>query len=324
LNDTILEVVNLKKYFRIKAGVFSKARTLYAIDGVSFKIKRGETFGLVGESGCGKTTTGLTILRVYDPTDGEVLYEGKNILKFNKKEMHEFRRKVQLIFQDPLSSLNPMMTVFNLVGEPLSIHFNYNKEERKERVKELMVSVGLAPHHMSRYPHEFSGGQQQRIAIARALATNPSFIVADEPLSGLDISIRGQILNMLQDLKEKFKLTLLFISHDLSIVKMVCNSTAVMYVGKIVELAPTRELFNDPRHPYTKALISAVPVPDPKKKMRRAILKGDIPSPITPPKGCRFHPRCTYAREICRDTIPELTEIRPGHTVSCHLVNQID
>ena len=326
-DDIILDVRNLYKYFPITKGfIFQKqVGAVKAVDGVSFTIRRGETLGLVGESGCGKTTTGRVILRLQEPTSGEVYFEGRNVFKLNKEEMRRLRRDMQIIFQDPYSSLNPRMTVGDIIGEPLEIHNLARGKEKVRRVQELLEVVGLSPYHANRYPHEFSGGQRQRIGIARALAVQPSFIVADEPVSALDVSIQAQIINLLEELQERFQLTYLFIAHDLSVVRHISNRVAVMYLGKVMELTDRDELYSNPLHPYTKALLSAVPVPDPavEAKRERIILLGEIPSPMRPPPGCVFHTRCPIAIDECRTRVPEWRNVgtadRP-HWVACHRV----
>ncbi len=319
-NEYILKIEGLKKWFPITGGVFSRViGWVKAVDGVSFSVKRGETLGVVGESGCGKTTTGRTILRLIEPTEGKAIFEGTDIFSLNKAELRKIRRDIQIIFQDPYASLNPRMTVGDIVGEALDIHkLVKSKKEREERISELLDVVGLLPQHMKRYPHEFSGGQRQRIGIARALAVQPKFIVADEPVSALDVSIQAQVINLLEDLQEKFALTYLFIAHDLSVVRHISTRVAVMYLGKLVELAETEELFEHPAHPYTEALLSAVPIPDPEIKKQRIILEGDVPSPVNPPSGCRFHTRCRYAKPICAEKEPELKDLGGGHYVACH------
>jgi len=320
-NNVLLKVKNLKKYFPVRGGLLSKIiGYVQAVDEISFDIKEGETLGLVGESGCGKTTAGRTITRLLEPTAGEVDFEGKDIFKLSKEELRKSRRNIQIIFQDPFGSLNPRMTVGDIVGESLTIHkIVKNKKEKEERVKDLLETVGLNAGHIRRYPHEFSGGQRQRIGIARALALNPKLVICDEAVSALDVSIQAQVINLLEDLQEKFKLTYLFIAHDLSVVKHISDRVAVMYLGKIVELTSTYELYNNPQHPYTEALLSAVPIPDPTLKRQRIVLEGDVPSPFNPPKGCRFHPRCKYAIPICSQEEPELIDINGGHYVACHL-----
>jgi len=320
----LLEVNGLKKYFSVKSGGIHKVEaTLKAVDGVSFNIKEGETLGLVGESGCGKTTTGRTILQLLKPTSGEVKFEGKNIASISKKELRKIRNKMQIIFQDPYASLDPRMKVIDLIGEPLDINnLDSNKKERIERIKELMNKVSLSSDYLHCYPYEFSGGQRQRIGIARALALNPKLIICDEPVSALDVSIQAQIINLMQNLQSDFKLTYLFIAHDLSVVKHISDKVAVMYLGKIVEMASKKELYNNPLHPYTQALISAVPIPDPNYKSKRIILKGDIPSLINPPFGCHFHPRCIHkVNPICSQVEPKLKNYGNDHFVSCHLMD---
>jgi len=320
--DILLKVNGLKKYFPIRGGIFSKTiGYVQAVDGVNFYIKKGETLALVGESGCGKTTTGRLILRLLEPTTGEVEFEGKNIYKLSKEEIRVTRRNMQIIFQDPFASLNTRMTIGNIIEEPLIIHKIAKMKERQDRVANLLKTVGMDPRYKTKYPHEFSGGQRQRIGIARALALNPKFIVCDEPVSALDVSIQAQVINLLEDLREKFKLTYLFIAHDLSVVKHISNRVAVMYLGKIVELAETEELYHNPLHPYTKALLSAVPIPDPNLKRKRIALEGDVPSPINPPSGCHFRTRCKYVKSICSKKEPPLIEITKEHYIACHLRN---
>lgn len=322
--EVLLEVTNLKKYFPIKSGILfqREVAAVKAVDGVSFKVYKGETLGLVGESGCGKSTTGRTILQLYRPTSGSVKYMGQEITELKGESLRRMRREMQMIFQDPYASLNPRMSVGRIVAEPLVVHNIGTKKEREERVAELLEMVGLNPYFVRRYPHEFSGGQRQRIGLARSLALNPSFIVADEPISALDVSIQAQVVNLLERLQEELGLTYLFIAHDLSMVRHLCDRVAVMYLGKIVELAESEELYTNPLHPYTQALLSAVPVPDPsvEEKRQRIILKGDVPSPINPPKGCNFNTRCPVSVDVCFDTDPELVEVLPGHWVACHRV----
>lgn len=319
----LLEVRNLKKYFPVRRGVLRRVVAhVKAVDGVSFFIREGETLGLVGESGCGKTTAGRTILRLIDPTDGNIIFHNNgqavDIARISNRAMKSLRRQMQIIFQDPYSSLNPRMTIGDIIGEPLVVHRVGTAAEREARVKELLEAVGLNPQYMKRYPHEFSGGQRQRIGIARALALGPKLIICDEPVSALDVSIQAQVLNLLEDLQKEFGLTYLFIAHDLSVVRHISDRVAVMYLGKIVEMAETEELFRNPRHPYTEALLSAVPVPDPDYQRERIILKGDVPSPVNPPSGCYFHPRCPYVQPICREQEPPFGDIGGEHFTSCH------
>lgn len=325
----ILEVNNLKQHFPIHSGFFQRVvGHTKAVDGVSFFLREQEVLGLVGESGCGKTTTGRSILRLYDPTGGEVWYRKANgeridIAKISQEEMKPLRREMRMIFQDPFSSLNPRMTVRDIIGEPLIIHKVAKGRELEDRVAKLMSSVGLNPAYMRRYPHEFSGGQRQRIGLARTLSLNPRLIVADEPVSALDVSIQAQVLNLLQEIKEELGLTMLFIAHDLSVVEHICDRIAVMYVGKIVEMAESEELLRHPLHPYTEALVSAVPPADPDMQMQRIILEGDVPSPANPPSGCVFHPRCRYAQTLCKQQIPLLEEVMPGHYAACHFAREL-
>ena len=321
----LLEAKNLVKYFPIKGGVLLRQiAAVKAVDDVSLFIKEGETVGLVGESGCGKTTFGRAILRLEEPTAGEVYFEGENILEYDKKKMQALRENAQIIFQDPFSSLNPRKTVSHIIGEPLLVHGVRSRKQRDDRVLELLEVVGLRQEHMRRYPHQFSGGQRQRIGVARALALQPKLIVCDEAVSALDVSIQAQVINLLKDLQDDFGLTYLFISHDLSVVEHVSDRVAVMYLGKISEIAPSKTLYQKPLHPYTQALLSAVPIPDPAlKSNERIILKGDVPSPIDPPPGCSFHPRCLYAKDICRQSAPELKEIDKGHYVACFFAGTV-
>jgi oligopeptide/dipeptide ABC transporter ATP-binding protein len=320
-NDVLLEVRNLGMVFPVTTGVLRRhvAAFVKAVDDVSFAIRRGETLGLVGESGCGKTTIGRCVLRVYSPTAGEILFQGRDISRLAESEIRPLRREMQLIFQDPFSSLDPRQTAGSIVGEPLKVHGLASRPERRDRVEELFRMVGLDPSMMNRYPHEFSGGHRQRIGIARALATNPSFIVCDEPVSALDVSIQAQITNLLEELKTRLGLTYLFISHDLSVVRHLSDEVAVMYLGRIVEITAWRELYENPRHPYTQALLSAVPIPDPfvEEHRKRIFLEGDVPSPVNPPPGCAFHPRCSRATDECREAVPLLEDVGQGHRVAC-------
>ncbi|PUU88092.1 MAG: peptide/nickel transport system ATP-binding protein [Halanaerobium sp.] len=320
--ENLLEVKNLKKYFPVKAGVFKRTVAhVKAVDDISFAVKEGETLGLVGESGCGKSTTGRTILRLLEATAGEIVFKGQNILTYDRKQMRKLRKEMQIIFQDPYASLNPRMTVGNIVGEAIDLHnLAASKKERNEMVRELLEKVGLGSEYMQRYPHEFSGGQRQRIGVARALAVDPKLIIADEPVSALDVSVQAQVVNLLQDLQKEFGLTFLFIAHDLSVVKHISDRVAVMYLGKIVELTDKDDLYNNPKHPYTQSLLSAIPEADPKKKKERIILEGDVPSPVDPPSGCRFHPRCPKAFAKCSEVEPEFKEYGAGHFAACHLL----
>ena len=323
-NHPLIEVKNLKEYFNINTGLF-RSKPLKAVDDVSFFINKGETLGLVGESGCGKTTVGRTILHLYKPTGGEVWYDGKLIK--SRSDIKEFRKKATMVFQDPYSSLNPRMTVSDIIGEPLDVHKLYsNKKEREEKILQFMDYVGLNSEHASRYAHEFSGGQRQRIGIARSLAVNPDFIVCDEPVSALDVSIQAQVINMFSDLQEKLGLTYLFIAHDLLVVRHISDRIAVMYLGHMVELADADEIYNHSLHPYSKSLLSAVPVPDPKiaRANKRIVLKGDIPSPLNAPSGCPFRTRCQYATDKCAESMPEFKEVSKGHFVACHRVAEIN
>ncbi len=321
-NEILIEVKNLKKYFQVKNEFLSKEKKFVkAVDDVSFYIKKGETFGLVGESGCGKSTLGRTITRLYDATEGDIFFEGTNIAKLPKKEMKNFYSKIQTIFQDPYSSLNPNMTVRELINEPLSLHTNLNKIEINNKIKELLEMVGLSEADMDKYPYEFSGGQRQRIGIARAISTEPDFILCDEPISALDVSIQAQVVNMLEDLQKELGLTYLFVAHDLSMVKHISDRIGVMYLGKIVEISESNELYKKPLHPYTKGLLSSIPISDPKqaKNTEMKLIKGDVPSPIDIPNGCRFHTRCPYAMDVCKSVEPEMKEVEKNHFVSCHL-----
>ena len=322
-NEYLVEARNLVKYYPIRGGVFLKeVAAVKAVDDVSLTIRSGETMGLVGESGCGKTTFGRAILRLEEPTAGEVIFKGRNLLACDAKEMRGLRKQMQIIFQDPFSSLNPRKTIAQIIGEPLLVHGMKNRKQREERVLYLLDVVGLRPEQMRRYPHMFSGGQRQRIGVARALALNPELIVCDEAVSALDVSIQAQVLNLLKDLQQEFGLTYLFISHDLHVVEHISDRVAVMYLGKIVELAPSKELYKKPLHPYSQALLSASPMPDPKRKHKRIILKGDVPSPIDPPSGCRFHTRCIYARDLCSRKEPALREIESRHYAACHFAGE--
>ena len=318
--ETLLTVKDLKVHFPITKGILSRTKGyVYAVDGISFALNEGETLGIVGESGCGKTTAGLAILRLIKPTDGRVVFQGKDMSRMTKPEKQNLRREMQIIFQDPYSSLNPRMTLNRTLSDPMKIHGIYHGTERKERVAYLLEKVGLTPEQGRRYPHEFSGGQRQRIGVARALALNPQIIIGDEPVSALDVSIQAQIINLLIDLQDEFQLSYIIISHDLAVVEYICDRIAVMYLGKIVEMSVYRDMYADPRHPYTQALLSAVPVPDLNAKSKRIILGGDVPSPINPPSGCRFHPRCPHCMDICPQEEPELKDLGDEHWVACHL-----
>lgn len=320
--ERLIEIQNLSKYFKVKKGILNRNTTyLKAVDNVSLYINKGETLGLVGESGCGKSTLGRTVMKLYEPTSGKILYKGEDIAGLSQKQMIPFRRKIQMIFQDPYASLDPRMTVGDIIGEAIDIHKLSRGKEREERINSLLRTVGLNSDHKNRYPHEFSGGQRQRIGIARALAVEPEFIICDEPISALDVSIQAQVVNMLEDLQQELGLTYLFIAHDLSMVKHISNRIGVMYLGKLVELADSNEVYSKPLHPYTQALLSAVPVPDPEvaQSNQRIILEGELPSPIDPPSGCRFRTRCKYAKDICAKQEPEFKEVTKGHHVACHL-----
>jgi oligopeptide transport system ATP-binding protein len=321
-HQKLLEVRDLKMWFPIMRGVLQKhVADVKAVDGLNFDVYQGETLGLVGESGCGKSTTGRAILQLYKPTAGSVLFEGHDLVKIKGEDLRKMRRRMQMIFQDPYASLNPRMTVGSIVAEPLEVHNIGSKSERMDRVRELLKVVGLNPYFINRYPHEFSGGQRQRIGVARALAVNPAFIVCDEPISALDVSIQAQVINLLEDLQEQFGLTYLFIAHDLSVVRHISNRIAVMYLGKIMELADREELYRNPMHPYSQALLSAVPIPDPviEEKRHRIILEGDVPSPVNPPKGCNFSTRCPKVLDICKEEEPEFRDYGSGHWVACWL-----
>ncbi len=329
-DGVLLEVKNLKKHFPIRRGLLRKTvGYVKAVDGISFYIKKGETFGLVGESGCGKSTTGRCLLRLIEPTSGEIIFHSEDagplhVEQLNKEQMRRLRRDMQIVFQDPYASLNPRLTLKQIVGEPLIVNNVAKGRELEDRVAALLRAVGLRPEYMDRYPHAFSGGQRQRISLARALALNPKFIVADEPVSALDVSVQAQVLNLMEDLQKEFNLTYLFIAHDLSVIEHISDRVAVMYVGKLVESATTEELFANPKHPYTEALLSAVPKPDPRARTQRIVLPGEVANPANPPPGCYFHPRCRYAKEICQVEEPELREITPEHFVSCHFADELD
>jgi oligopeptide/dipeptide ABC transporter ATP-binding protein len=323
MSQNLLEVHNVKKYFPLQRKLFSKKQDyVKAVDGVSFAVKEGETLSIVGESGCGKSTTGRVLMKLLEATEGKIIFEGKDITNLNDDEIRPYRKEFQMVFQDPYASLNPRLTVKEIIEEPLIVH-NFEKEKRAERIAELLEVVGLNKYHADRYPHEFSGGQRQRIGIARALAVHPKLIIADEPVSALDVSIQSQILNLLKDLQEQYKLTYVFIAHDLSVVEHISDRVGVMYLGRLVELADRDGLFQGPLHPYTKALLSAVPIPDPTLKRERILLKGDIPSPANPPSGCTFHTRCPFAQSLCKEQVPEFKELRDGHFVACHYAEEL-
>lgn len=321
-DDILIKVNNLKKYFPVKNQFMSNNKKFVkAVDGVSFEIRKGETFGLVGESGCGKSTLGRTITRLYDVTDGDIFFDGTNIAKLNKKEMKEYYKRMQIIFQDPYSSLNPYMNIEEIINEPLSLHTNLNKIERAEKIESLLEMVGMKKSDMEKFPHEFSGGQCQRIGIARAICTEPDFVLCDEPISALDVSIQAQVVNMLEDLQQEMNLTYLFVAHDLSMVRHISDRIGVMYLGDIVEISKSNDLYKNPLHPYTKALLSAIPIADPikAKESKIKLIEGDIPSPMDVPSGCRFHTRCPYAKPICKEITPKMQEVESEHFVACHL-----
>ncbi|HZG58972.1 MAG TPA: dipeptide ABC transporter ATP-binding protein [Anoxybacillus sp.] len=320
MSEPLLQVKGLKKYFPITGGIFEKKiGEVKAVDNISFTVYKGETLGLVGESGCGKSTTGRMLLRLIEPTEGSIVFENKEITSLSKLELRKMRREMQMVFQDPFASLNPRHTVEKILEEPLIVHGIGSKQERKKRVQEMLEVVGLSSYHAKRYPHQFSGGQRQRIGIARALMTHPKLIIADEPVSALDVSIQAQVLNLLEDLQKEFGLTYIFIAHDLGVVRHISDRIGVMYLGRLVELADSDKLCENPKHPYTQALLSAVPIPDPEYQQDKQLLSGDLPSPSNPPKGCAFHTRCSACMEICKTTRPELKEIEQGHYVACHL-----
>lgn len=322
MNSPLIEARNLSKSFAIGGGFLAKKKVVRAVEDVSLQIQRGETFGLVGESGCGKSTIGRTLLRLYEPTSGQIFFEGSDITKAN---MRPYRKKMQIVFQDPYASLDPRMTVGDIVGEPLDIYHAYeSKAERREKILELLNLVGLNSEHMNRYPHEFSGGQRQRVSIARSMALRPDFMVCDEPISALDVSIQAQVINMLMELQQKLNMTYLFIAHDLNVVRHISRRVGVMYLGSLVEVCDANELYKNPLHPYTQALLSAIPIPDPNvsRSRHRVVIEGEVPSPMNPPNGCKFHTRCPYARDVCREARPETIEVGRGHTCACHKVEQ--
>ena len=319
----LLEVRNLKKYYSVKSGFLNKdRRSVKAVDGINLSVKQGEILGIVGESGCGKSTLGRSILRLIEPTSGEVIFEGTNICGLKKEEMRLKRREMQIVFQDPGASLNPRLTVGEIIGEPLEVFHICEGKEKEERIYKLMDLVGINRAYINRFPHEFSGGQRQRLGIARALAVNPKLIICDEPVSALDVSIRAQVLNLMKELKDKLNLTYIFISHDLSVVHHICDRVAVMYLGRVVEIADKKQIYENPIHPYTKALLSAIPMPDPEVKRERIILQGDVPNPADPPSGCHFHKRCPYAKKECSETVPPFVTVEPGHQVLCWLAEE--
>ncbi len=319
----LLEVRNLKKYYSVKSGFLNKdRRSVKAVDGINLSVKQGEILGIVGESGCGKSTFGRSILRLIEPTSGEVIFEGTNICGLKKEEMRLKRREMQIVFQDPGASLNPRLTVGEIIGEPLEVFHICEGKEKEERIYKLMDLVGINRAYINRFPHEFSGGQRQRLGTARALAVNPKLIICDEPVSALDVSIRAQVLNLMKELKDKLNLTYIFISHDLSVVHHICDRVAVMYLGRVVEIADKKQIYENPVHPYTKALLSAIPMPDPEVKRERIILQGDVPNPADPPSGCHFHKRCPYAKKECSETVPPFVTVEPGHQVLCWLAEE--
>ena len=321
MNELLLEVKDLVKHFPLKkTKLFQEQRCVYAVNGVSFDLKKGETLGLVGESGCGKTTTGRAILRLIEPTAGVINFEGQNVANLKNKNLKDFRRRAQIIFQDPFASLNPRMTVGDIVGEPLLVHGIGTSADREDRVAGVLDKVGLEPAYMRRFPHEFSGGQRQRIGIARVLTLNPQLIIADEPVSALDVSIQAQIINLLVKLQDELQLSYLFVSHDLAVVEHISDRVAIMYLGRIVEIAPSQSIYNDPRHPYTQALLTAIPIPDPRSTLQRTPLQGDIPNPANPPSGCTFRTRCPLAENVCAEKIPEMKKVGEEHYAACHFV----
>lgn len=320
MSNVLLKADNLKKHFPIKKGLLSREiGQVKAVDGVSFEVFEGETLGIVGESGCGKSTTGRMLMRLIEPTEGSVIFNGKDVTALSAKQLREARRDMQMVFQDPYASLNPRHTVAQILEEPLIVHNIGTKQDRKQKVMQLLKTVGLSEYHANRYPHQFSGGQRQRIGIARALMTNPKLIIADEPVSALDVSIQAQVLNLMQQLQQDLKLTYIFIAHDLGVVRHISDRVGVMYLGKVVELATSESLYEEPRHPYTQALLAAVPVPDPDFVKETTMLQGDIPSPSNPPSGCTFHTRCPFAKEVCKQQVPALQQVSEGHAVACHL-----
>ncbi|HIX42115.1 MAG TPA: dipeptide ABC transporter ATP-binding protein [Candidatus Kurthia intestinigallinarum] len=323
MNEPLLKVEGLKKYFPVQAGVITHTvGHVKAVDDVSFEVYEGETLGIVGESGCGKSTTGRMLMRLLEPTEGDITFSGRKISELSNKELRAVRRDIQMVFQDPYASLNPRHTIGKILEEPLIVHGIGNAKERKERVMSLLNIVGLSDFHAKRYPHQFSGGQRQRVGIARALMTNPKLVIADEPVSALDVSVQAQVLNLMQDLQREFKLTYIFIAHDLGVVRHISNRVGVMYLGHIVELADSESLYEEPLHPYTQALLSAVPIPDPDFKREAELIKGDIPSPSNPPSGCTFHTRCPHKMAVCSQQVPVFNEIKPGHSVACHLYDE--